>query len=70
MRSTSNTSRILSAALAALCSLGLLVLVSEQMNPVRLANTPQVIQWEAVVVTAPAPATVPIAAAAARTVAN
>lgn len=70
MQATSTFSRILSAALAVLCSFGLLAGVSEQMNPVRLAVAPQVMQMEAVVITAPAPSATPLAAAAARTAAN
>jgi hypothetical protein len=68
MKSASNLSRVLSAAMAALCSLGLLAAVGQQLNPSRLALTPQVVQLERVVVTAPAHAAV--AAVAARTATN
>jgi len=61
MKSASNLSRVLSAAMAALCSLGLLAAVGQQL-------TPQVVQLERVVVTAPAHAAV--AAVAARTATN
>jgi hypothetical protein len=68
MQNTSNLSRVLSAAMAAACSLILLAAVGEQMNPSRLAASPQVFELERVVVTAPTPAAV--AAAATRTATN
>jgi len=68
MQSTSNLSRVLSAAMAAVCSLVLLAAVGEQMNPSRLAASPQVFELERVVVSAPTPAAV--AAAATRTATN
>jgi hypothetical protein len=71
MQTTTTSSRILSAALAFFCSFGLLAVVGEQLNPARLATTPQVFQMEPVVITAPAAADPkPLAAAEARTAAN
>lgn len=68
MNAASNLSRVISAVMAATCSLVLLATVGEQMNPSRLAAAPHVVELERVVVTAPAQATV--AAAPARTAAN
>jgi hypothetical protein len=70
MPATSMSSRLFSAALAAFLSLGLLFVVSEQLNPQRLAATVPVVQLEPIVVTAPAPAAASMAAAEVRTVAN
>lgn len=67
MNSASNLSRVLSAAMAALCSLGLLAAVGQQMNPDRLAVNPHVVEFERVIVTAPAAA---VAAIPASSVAN
>jgi hypothetical protein len=69
MKTASNVSRVLSAAMAAACSLGLLAAVAQHLDPGRLAVNPQVVQWERVVVTAPAPAPT-VAAAQARTASN
>jgi len=68
MNTTPNLSRILSAVLAAACSLVLLATVGEQMNPTRLLAVPHVLELERVVVTAPVQAAV--AAAPAHTAAN
>jgi len=68
MKPASNLSRVTSAAMAAVCSLGLLAAVGQQINPSRLAVSPHVVELERVVVTAPAAAAV--VAVAARTVAN
>jgi hypothetical protein len=54
MQTATNLSRVLSAALALACSLVLLAAVGEQMNPSRLAASPQVHELGRVVVTAPA----------------
>lgn len=69
MKTASTPSRVLSAALAAVCSLGLLAAVGQQLNPARLAASPQVVQLEPVVVMAPAPAPA-VAAAQAPTASN
>ena len=53
MQATSNLPRILSAALAVACSIGLLTVVGEELNPRRLAVNPQVFQLDPVVVKAP-----------------
>lgn len=70
MQTTSMFQRSLSAALAIAVSAGLLVVVGEQMNPVRLAATPHVVEFESVTITAPAPARGSIASAEAGTAAN
>lgn len=54
MNAVSIQSRLISATMAAVCSLALLATVGQQMDPSRLAQTPQVVQLERVVVTAPA----------------
>jgi hypothetical protein len=54
MNTVSIPSRLISAAMAAVCSLALLATVGQQLNPSRLAQSPQVVQLEPVVVTAPA----------------
>jgi|RhiMethySRZTD1v2_1073278.scaffolds.fasta_scaffold1271178_1 hypothetical protein len=57
MQTASNLSRVVAAAMAALCSLALLATVGQQMNPSRLAATPHVFELERVVVSAPAQTT-------------
>jgi hypothetical protein len=54
MNTVSIPSRLISATMAAVCSLALLATVGQQLNPSRLAQSPQVVQLEPVVVTAPA----------------
>jgi hypothetical protein len=58
MNTTSNLARVLSATMAAACSMVLLASVTEQMNPTRLAATPHVVELARVVVTAPPPAAI------------
>jgi hypothetical protein len=69
MKTTSNLPRVMSAALAAACSLVLLATVAEQMNPQRLLAVPHVLELERVVVTAPG-SQAAVAAAPADTAAN
>ena len=68
MNTASNLSRVFSAAMAVFCSLAIVAMLGQQVNPARLAATPHVVELERVVVTAAAPAT--IAAAASSTAAN
>jgi hypothetical protein len=58
MNASNRLSRLISAALAVVCSLALLTLVAGPMNASRLAIEPHVVQFERVIVTAPAPASV------------
>jgi len=58
MKTTSNLARVLSATMAAACSVVLLASITGQMNPSRLAATPHVVEMARVVVTASAPAAV------------
>ena len=69
MDSVSNRFRILSAAMAAICSLGLLGAVGQQLNPSLLAFAPHLVELERVVVTAPAQPAL-AAGVAAKTAAN
>jgi hypothetical protein len=57
MQTASNLSRVVAAAMAALCSLALLATVGQQMNPSRLAGAPHMFELERVVVSAPAQTT-------------
>jgi len=68
MKTTSNLPRVLSATMAAACSVVLLASITEQMNPSRLAASPHVVEMARVVVTASAPAA--IAAVAGQTAHN
>lgn len=51
-------SRIASAALAAACSLGIVAVLGQQLDPSRLAVSPQIVELDRVVISAPAPAAV------------
>jgi len=58
MNTTSNQSRLLSAAMAVLCSLALLMAVGQTLDPSRLSVVPHVVELDRVVVTAPVQPTI------------
>jgi hypothetical protein len=53
MNTASNTSRVLAAALAMVCSAGLLSAIAAQLDPARLHASSEVVVLEPVVVKAP-----------------